>query len=64
MLFHNIFSFQAMSSRTEFSSHMMYSFFDKCLLENALKGWQPVMPHEVDQRVQNFEFSLAGWFMA
>jgi hypothetical protein len=63
MIFHNIFSFQAMSSSIEFTSPMMYSFFDKCLLNNALKGWQPVMPH-VDQRVENFESSLAEWFMA
>jgi hypothetical protein len=53
-----------MSSRMEFTGLMMYSYFDKCLLENALEEWHSVMPHEDDQTVENFKFSLGEWFIA
>ena len=42
----------------------MYSYFDKCLLDNTLEEWRSVMPHKDDQMVENFKFSLEEWFIA
>ena len=53
-----------MSSRMEFTGAMMYSYFDKCLLDNALEEWRLVTPREDDQTVENFKFSLEEWFNA
>ena len=43
---------------------MLSSFFDKCLLDSALEEWCSVTPHEDDQTVKNFKFSLEEWFHA
>ena len=37
ILFNTVLSFQTMSSKMEFTGAMMYSYFDKCLLDNALE---------------------------
>ena len=44
-----------------YSGPIMYSYFDKCLLNDALEEWQSIMPHEGDQTVENLEFSLEEW---
>ena len=59
ILFNTVLSFQTMSSRMEFTSAMMYSYFNKCHLDNSLEEWHLVTPHEDDQTVENFE-----WFNA
>ena len=64
ILFNTVLSFQTMSSRMELTGAMMYSYFNKCLLDNALEEWHLVMPHEDDQTVENFMFSLEEWFNA
>jgi hypothetical protein len=64
ILFNTVLSFHTMSSRMEFTGSMMYSYFDKCLLDNALEEWRSVTPHEDDQTVENFKFSLKEWFIA
>ena len=64
ILFNTVISFQTMLSRMEFTGAMMYSYFDKCLLDNALEEWRSVTPHEDDQTVENFKFSLEEWFDA
>ena len=64
ILFNTVLSFQTMSSRMDFTGAMMYSYFDKCLLDNALEEWRSVTPHEDDQTVENFKFSLEEWFNA
>ena len=64
ILFNTMLSFHTMSSRIEFTGSMMYSYFDKCILDNALEEWCSVMPHEDDQMVENFKFSLKEWFIA
>ena len=64
ILFNTVLLFQTMSSRMEFTCVMMYSYVDKCLLDNALEEWQSVMPHEDDQTVKNFKFSMEEWFNA
>ena len=64
ILFNTVLSFQTMSSRMEFTGAMKYSYFDKCLLDNALEEWRSVMPHEDDQAVKNFKFSMEEWFNA
>jgi hypothetical protein len=46
----------------KFTGLMMFSYFDKCLLDNALEEWHSVMPHEDDQTVKNLKFSLKEWF--
>ena len=53
-----------MSSRMEFTGPMMFSYVDKCLLDNALEEWHSVTPHGGDQIVKNFKFSLEEWFNA
>ena len=42
----------------------MYSYFDMCLLDNALEEWHSVTPHEDDQMVKNFKYPLKEWFIA
>ena len=64
ILFNTVLSFQTMSSRMEFTGAMMYSYFNTCLLDNALEEWRSVMPHEDDQAVKNFKFSMEEWFNA
>ena len=64
ILFNTFLLFHTMSSRKEFTGLMMYSYFDKCLLDNALEEWRSVMPHEDDQTIKNFKFSLEKWFIA
>ena len=58
ILLNTVLSFQTMSSRMEFTGAMMYSYFNKCLLDNALEEWRSVTPHEDDQTVKHFKFSL------
>jgi hypothetical protein len=63
-MLNTVLSFQTMSSRMEFTGVMMYSYFDKCLLDNALEEWRSVTPHEDDQTVENFKISMEEWFNA
>ena len=44
ILFNTVLLFHTMPSRTEFTGFMMCSYFDKCLLDNALEEWHSVMP--------------------
>ena len=64
ILLNTVLLFHTMSSRMEFTGSMMYSYFDKCLLDNALEEWRSVTPHEDDQMVENFKFFLGEWFIA
>ena len=64
ILFNTVLSFTMMSKRMEFTGPMMYSYFDKCLMDNALEVWWSVIPHEEDQMVKNFKFLLEEWFNA
>ena len=64
ILFNTVLSFQTMSSRMEFTGAIMYSYFNMCLLDNALEEWHSVMPHDDDQAVKNFKFSMEEWFNA
>ena len=41
---------------------MMYSYFNKCLMDNVLKEWLLVTPHEDNQTPENFKFSLEKLF--
>ena len=40
MLFLTILSFQTMSTRMTFTGPLSYSYFDKCLTDNALEEWR------------------------
>ena len=62
VLFNTVLSFQTMSSRMDFTGTMMYSYFNKCLLDNALEEWRAVTPHKEDQMEENFKYSLEEWF--
>ena len=62
VLFNTVLSFQTMSSRMNFTGTMMYSYFNKCLLDNALEEWLPVTPHKDDQTPENFKYTLEEWF--
>ena len=62
ILFNTVLSFQTMSSRMDFTGTMMYSYFNKCLMDNALEEWRAVTPHEEDQTEENFKYSLEEWF--
>jgi hypothetical protein len=55
ILFNTVLLFHTMSSRMDFTGALMYSYFDKCLLDNALEEWCSVTPHEGDQTVKNFK---------
>ena len=58
VLFNTVLSFQMMSSRMNLTGTMMYSYFNKCLLDNALEEWLPVTPHKDDQTPENFKYTL------
>ena len=62
VLFNTVLSFQTMSSRMNFTGTMMYSYFNKCLMDNALEEWQLVTPHEDNLTPENFKYSLEEWF--
>ena len=62
VLFNTVLSFQTMSSRMNFTGTMMYSYFNKCLVDNALEEWWLVTPHENNQTPENFKYSLEEWF--
>ena len=64
MLFNTVLLFTMMSKRMEFTGPMMYSYFNKCLMDNVLEEWRLVTLHEEDQTVENFKFSLEEWFNA
>ena len=64
ILLNTVLSFHVMSSRLEFTGLTMYSYFDMCLLDNALEEWHSVTPHEDDQMVKNFKYPLKEWFIA
>ena len=55
MLFNTVLSFQTMSTRMVFTGPLMYSYFDKCLTDNALEVWRSVTPHPDDQTIENFQ---------
>ena len=61
MLFLTILSFQTMSTRMEFTGPLPYSYFDKCLTDNALEEWHSVTPHQDDQTLENFKYSQEEW---
>ena len=54
MLFNTVLSFQTMSTRMTFTGPLMYSYFDKCLTDNALEEWRSVTPHPDDQTIKIF----------
>ena len=58
ILFNTVLLLQTMTSRMEFTGSIMFSYFNKCLLDNALEEWCSVTLHEDDQTVKNFRFSL------
>ena len=64
ILFNTVLSFTMMMKRMEFTGPMMFSYFDKCLMDNALEEWHLVTPHEDDQTSENFKFLLEEWFNA
>ena len=64
ILFNTALLFNTMSSRMNLTGAMMFSYFDKCLLDNALDKWRSVTPHEDNQTVENFKYSLEEWFTA
>ena len=54
MLFNTVLSLQTMSTRMAFTGPLMYSYFDKCLTDNALEEWRSVTPHPDDQTIKIF----------
>ena len=62
VLFNTVLSFQTMSSRLDFMGTMMYSYLNKCLMDNALEERRSVTPHEDNQTTENVRFSLEEWF--
>jgi hypothetical protein len=43
---------------TEFTCAMMFSYFNKCLLDNALEDWWLLMPNDNDQAVKTLSSLL------
>ena len=56
ILFNTVLLFQTMSSRMELRGPIMFSYFDKCLLDNALEIWHSVTPHDIDQQLRISSF--------
>ena len=50
-----------MFSRIEFTGPMLFSYFNKCLLDYAPDVWWSVMLHKDDPTIKNFKFSLKEW---
>ena len=48
VFFNTVLSFQTMSSRMDLTGTMIYSYFNKCLMDNALEEWRAVTPHKED----------------
>jgi hypothetical protein len=40
---------------------MLFSYFNKCLLDYALDVWWSVMLHNDDPTIKSFKFSLKEW---
>ena len=62
ILFNTVLSFNTMAKRMEFTGLMMFSYFNKCLTDNALEEWCAVTPHKDDQTAENFKYSIEEWF--
>ena len=62
ILFNTVLSFNTMAKRMEFTGPMMFSYFNKCLIDNALEEWRAVTPHEDNQMVENIKYSIEEWF--
>ena len=54
MLFNTVLSLQTMSTRMAFTGLLMYSYFNKCLTDDALEEWRSVTPHPDDQTIKIF----------
>ena len=63
ILFNTMMSFNTMSKGMEFTGLMMYLYFNKCLMDNALEEWHLVNPHKDDQTVKNFKFTIGEWLI-
>ena len=61
MLFLTILSFQTMSTRMTFIGLLSYSYFNKCLTDNAPEEWRSVTPYQDDQALENFKNSQEVW---
>ena len=54
ILFSTVLSFTMMSKRMEYTGPIMYSYFNKCIMDDALEEWHSVTPHEEDQTIKFF----------
>ena len=63
ILFNTVLSFNTMAKRMEFTGPMMFSYFNKCLTDIVLEEWCIVTPHEDNQAVENFKYSIEEWFI-
>ena len=61
VMFNTIMSFKTMSSQMELTGSLMFSYFDKCLADNALEEWRSVTPHSDDQTTETFDYSVEEW---
>ena len=58
VLFNTVLSFQTMSSRMNFTGTMMFSYFNKCLMDDVLEEWRLVTLHEDDPTTENFKYLI------
>ena len=56
ILFNTVLLFQTKSSRMEFRGPMMFLYFYKCLLDNAMEEWHSIMPHEGFKKLRTSSF--------
>ena len=61
LLFLTVLSFQTMATRMAFTGPLLYSYFDKCLTDNALEEWRSVTPHQDDQTIESVKYSQEEW---
>jgi hypothetical protein len=50
-----------MLNQIELTGSLMFSYFDKCLADNALEEWHSVTPHSDNQIEENFDVSIEEW---
>jgi hypothetical protein len=61
LFFNTFFSFQTISTRMTIIGPFMHSYLHKCLTVKSLEEFQSVTPYQVDQTIENFEFSQEEW---
>jgi hypothetical protein len=64
VMFNTILSFKTMSNQMELTGSLMFSYFDRCLADNALGEWHSIRLYSDNQTAENFGFSIEEWLIS